>query len=78
MLDSEYMVKPYSIGYPKVSLGDNFGKLLYVNGSYGCTMRFYSYIKVVIKTLNNRLKEYVLEFNKKLSNVNYSPKNPFP
>ena len=78
MLDSEYLVKPYSIGYPKVSLGDNVGKILFVNGSYGCTMRFDSYIKEVIKTVNNRLKEYVLKFNKKLSNVNYSPKNPFP
>ena len=36
-----------------------------------------SYVKEDINTVKKRLKEYGLEYNKKLSDVNYFPKNSF-
>ena len=45
MLEIKYTVKPYSIGDPKVYLGDNVGKVLYGDGYYALTMRYYLYVK---------------------------------
>ena len=77
MLDSKYTVKPSSIGYHKVYIGDDVGKLLYGDGSYDWTMSSDLYIKEAINNVKKRLKEDVLEYNKKLSGVNYLPKNQF-
>ena len=49
MLDSNYMVKPYSIWDPKVYLGADVGKLLYGDGSYAFTMSSDLYVVSVFK-----------------------------
>ena len=40
-------------------------------------MSYDSYVKETIKNVNKRLKEDGMEYNKKLSEVRYLPKNPF-
>ena len=77
MLESKYTVKPSSIGEPKVYLGADIGKAYYPDGSYSWTMSSDSYVKEAIKNVKKRLKDDSLEFNKKLSDKNYSPKQPF-
>ena len=76
MLKSKYTVKPSSIWETKVYLGADFGKVLYGYGSYAYTMISDSYVKELINNAKNRLKEYCLEYNKRLSDVNYLLKNP--
>ena len=49
MLESNYTVKPSSIGDPKVYLGADFGKVLYGDGSYAWTMSYDSYVNEAIK-----------------------------
>ena len=77
VLESKYTVKTSIIGKPKVHLRANVGKLLYGDGSYAWTMSSDSYIKETINNADKRIKEDSLEYNKKLSDVNYSPKNIF-
>ena len=77
VLESNFTLKLYRIGEPKVYLGDNVGKLLYGDRSFAWTMRSDSYAKEVIKNMKKRLKEDGLDYNKKLSNIKYSPNNPF-
>ena len=45
MLESKYTVKLSSIGYPKVYIGADVGKLLYGDGSYVWRMKSDSYVK---------------------------------
>ena len=77
ILENKYTVIPYSIGEPKVYLGANVGKLLYGNSSYDWTMISGLYVEEAIKNVKKRLKEYGMEYNKKLFDVKYSPNNPF-
>ena len=56
MLESKYIVKPSSVGYPKVYLGADFGKLFYGDSSYDWTMSSGSYFKEAIKNVKNGLK----------------------
>ena len=77
MLQSKYTTKTSSIGEPKVYLGAGVGKVLYGDGSYAWTIRYDSYVNEAINNVPKSLKEYGLEYNKKLSDVNYFPKNPF-
>ena len=77
MLESNYTVKPSSIGDIKAYIGDNVGKLLYGNGCCSWTMISDSYLKEAIKNVKKRLKEDSLENNKMISDVNYSQKKPF-
>ena len=55
MLESKYTVKPCSIGKPKVYLGSDVGKVLYVNGSFTWTMSFDSYVNEAINNVNSRI-----------------------
>ena len=77
MLESKYMVKPCSIGDPRVFIGANFGKVLYGDSSYSWTMISNFYVKETINNTKKGLKEDGLEYNKKLSGVNYFLENPF-
>ena len=77
MLDSKYMVKPSSIGEPNFFLGSGVGKVFYVDGYYDWTMSSDMYVKGVINNINKRLKEDRLEYKKNISDVKYSPKEPF-
>jgi hypothetical protein len=77
MLKEKYTVKPASIGEPKIYLGADIGKVSYADGSYAWSMSSDSYVKEAIKNVKARLKKDGLEYNKKLSDINYSPQNPF-
>ena len=71
------MVKLSSIGYPKVYFRAEIGKVLYGDGSYTWTTSSDFYVKESIKNVKKRLKKYGLEYNKKLYDIRYSPKNLF-
>ena len=77
MLIIKYTVKNSIIGDPKVYLGDDVVKVLYGDGSYAWTMRSDSYVKKATNNMNKRLNEDGLEYKKNISDVKYSPKNPF-
>jgi hypothetical protein len=77
MLEEKYTVKPSSIGEPKVYLGADISKAYYPDGSYAWIMSSDSYVKEAVKNVKKRMKEEGGEYNKKLSDVNYSPKNPY-
>ena len=77
MLESKYKVKNFIIGEPKIYLGADVEKVLYVDGSYAWTMSSYLYVKEVIKNVKKRFKEGGMEYNKSLSDINYFPKNLF-
>ena len=77
MLESKYTLKPSSIGYPKVYIRADVRKILYGDGSYVCKMNSDSYVKEGINNVNKRLKEYSLQYSKKLSDVTYFPNKPF-
>ena len=77
MLKEKYTVKPASIGEPKIYLGADIGKVSYADGSYAWSMSSDSYVKEAIKNVKARLRRDGLEYNKKLSDINYSPQNPF-
>ena len=77
VLEIKYTVEPSSTGELKVYIGDNVGKNLYGDGSYAWTMNSDLHVKEGINNGKKRLKEDGLEYNKKLSNVNYLLKSPF-
>ena len=77
MLEEKFPVKPSSIEEPKVYLGANIGKIEYPDGSKAWTMSSDSYVKEAIRNVKQRLKEDGFRFNKKLSDISYSPETPF-
>ena len=77
ILESKYTLKPSSIGQTKVYLRADVVKVLYGDGSFSWEMSSDSYSKEAIMNVNKRIKEDGLEYNKKLSGVNYLPENPF-
>ena len=66
-----------SIGEPKVYLRADVGKLLYCDGNYAWKMSPDSHVEEAINKVKKRLKLYGLEYNKNISDVNYSLKNHF-
>ena len=77
MLMEKYTVNISSIGDTKLYLGTDIGKLDYVDGSYAWTISSDSYVKEYIRNIKKRMKDEKIKFNKKLSEIKYSPKNPF-
>ena len=77
MLESKYMVKPSSIEEPDFYLGANFGKVIYGDDSYTWNMIYDSYVKESIKNVKKSIKEDGLVYNNTISDINYSPNNPF-
>jgi hypothetical protein len=80
LLETQFQVKPSSIGPPTVYLGSNIQKvdLRIPQHDRQCWgMSAEQYVTDSIKNLKKRLKEDGFEFNKKLSDVKYSPRNPF-
>ena len=77
MLMEEYTVNHPSIGYPKLQLDADILKVYYGDGSYAWTTIFNSYVKEAIKNVKKRTKDDIMVFNKKISDINYSPKNQF-
>ena len=76
-IQENFTVKPSSIEEPKSYLGADIGKVYYGDGSYGWTMGSATYTSQAIKNLKKRMEKEGYEFNKKLSDVDYSPKQPF-
>ena len=48
-----------------------------MDGSYAWTMGSQSYVKEAICNIKKQLLQYNLKFNRKLSDVRYSPRTPF-
>ena len=72
-----FTVKPSSIKVPKRYLGDDINKIYYSDGSYECKMIADTYVTHSIKNLKKRMKTEGFGYRKNLSDVNYSPKEPF-
>jgi hypothetical protein len=80
-IQETFTVKPSSIGEPNIYLGAECGKMDYQNpdGTMRTvwTMSSAKYVKEAVKTVKARLKESGYKFHKRLSDINYSPKQPF-
>ena len=76
-IQERFTVKPSSIKEPKSFLGADINKIYYSDGYYGWTMGTETYVTYATKILKKRVATEGLEYNKKLSDVNYSPQQPF-
>ena len=73
-----YTVKKDSIHEPDIYLGANVQKVDTRCGQHKCWgISCEQYVRDSIKNVKARLLESQLEFNKKLSSMEYSPQNPF-
>ena len=77
-IKSSYLVKPDSIGPPSIYLGANILKIKSkIPGKECWASSAEQYVTEAVKNVKKRMKEDGFEFNKKLSDINYSPKQPF-
>lgn len=81
-IQETFTVKSSNIGEPNIYLGAECGKMEYHNPDGTTrtvwTMSSSKYVKEAVKrTVKAILKESDYRFHKKLSDVNYSPKQPF-
>ena len=76
-IQESFTVKPFSIEEPKSYLGADINKIYYSDGSYIWTMGAETYVTHAINNPKNRMATEGFEYNKKLSDVNYSPQQPF-
>ena len=78
MLESKYPLKSDSIGQPMVYLGANIQKLPSNTPGKECWgASAEQYVKEAVANVKQRLKQDGYAFNKKLSDPNYSPQQPF-
>ena len=77
MINEKFKVKPDSIAEPTSYLGADLRKVQYQDGSYAWVMGSANYVDKVVKNVKKTLEKYGFEYNRKLSDVNYSPKQPF-
>jgi len=78
MLESKYPLKFDSIGQPMVYLGANIQKLPSNTPGKECWgASAEQYVKEAVANVKQRLKQDGYAFNKKLSDPNYSPQQPF-
>lgn len=75
-IQADFTVKKESIGPPETYLGANIKKIEDGNKSFW-TMSSKFYLDKAIKNLKAKFKESGLEYNKKLSDPNHSPKQPY-
>ncbi|GFH61944.1 pol protein [Chaetoceros tenuissimus] len=76
-IQGDFTVKKESISPPDRYLGADIRKVEDDGAKPFWTMSSNSYLDKAIKNLKAKLKESGLEYNKKLSDPNYSPKQPF-
>jgi hypothetical protein len=77
-IKTTYPVAEKSIGPPSVYLGANFQKLKSNTVNRDCWgASSEQYVREAVKNVKARLKQDGFIFNKKLSDVNYSPSSPF-
>ena len=77
MLMDKYNVKTSRIGYTKLYLVTDIGKVDFFDGYYAWKMSLDYYFKEALKNVKNHMKDNKMEFNKKHSDINYPSKNPF-
>lgn len=77
MIQDKFPVKQASIEEPKIYLGANIGKVDYPDGSKAWTMSSDSYVKEAIRNVKQRMQQDGYRYNKKLSDISYSPDCPF-
>jgi hypothetical protein len=71
-------VKPDSIGPPSVYLGANIQKIpSKINGKDCWGASAEQYVRNAVNNVKAKMKEDGYRFNKKLSDINYSPQQPF-
>ena len=71
------MVKPGSIVEPKTYLGAGISKAFYPDGSYAWLMSSNDYVREALQNIKKDLTRNDLQFNKKVSDPNYSAMTPF-
>ena len=76
-IQSLYQVKSDSIKPPDIYIGANIQKIPARIGGECWGLSAEQYVRDSVKNFKMRLKDSDLEFNKKLSSVEYSPKQPF-
>ena len=77
MINEKFKVKPESIIEPNSYLGADLSKIHYQDGSYAWLMGSANYVEKVVKNVKKTLEKYGYEYNRKLSDINYSPRQPF-
>ena len=77
MFKDAFTVKPSSIGIPKRYLGADINKTFLNNHTEAWTMSAESYITEAVKNVKTRIAQDGLQFNRKLSDPLYSPKQGF-
>ena len=76
-LKQEDTVKTGSIGEPKPYLGAGISKALYPDGSYAWLMSSNNYVREALQKIKKDLTRNNLQFNKKVSDLNYLARTPF-
>ena len=77
MIGEVFKIKEGSSGPPTVYLGANVQKLQSRSNEECWGMSCEQYVKEAVRHVKEKLKMDGYEFNKKLSDVNYSPQQPF-
>lgn len=77
MIKDDFTLKPESIMEPTTYLGADLCKVHYEDGSHAWLMGSASYVEKVVKNVKKILNKHGFEYNRKLSDINYSPKQPF-
>ena len=77
MLIVKYIVNPSIMVDPELCLGADIGKVHYCYISYALTMSSDYYAKEDIGNVKKHMKDEKMDFNEKLSDINYSPNNSF-
>ena len=76
-LGTIFKIKPGSSGPPKIYLGANIQKVPSRSGGECWGMSCEQYVVDAVRHVKEKLLRDGWEFNKKLSDVNYSPQHPF-
>ena len=76
-IQESFKIKPSSIEEPKSYLGADINKMYYSDGSFGWTMGAGTYVTHATKNLKKWMATEGLEYNNKLSYLNYSLQTSF-
>ena len=77
LINEKFTIKKGSAGPPSIYLGANIQKLPTRTGGECWGMSCEQYVKDAVKHVKTRLKEEGFEFNKRLSDIRYSPQQPY-
>ena len=77
MIKGKFTVKPESIIEPTSYLGADLSKVHFEDRSFAWLMGSANYVGKVVKNVKKALERDGFEFNRKLSDIRYSPKQPY-